>query len=126
MKAYVAGKFEEKGAVRWVQAVLRSNGVEITHDWTQDTGSTEEQDAVADFNGVLSADFVLAVNHPGLYGGATEIGIALGSLIPVYVIAKGVRGNIFWHLPLGFGIQTFDTLDEALVAIRRDFPEIGK
>ncbi|KKM08289.1 hypothetical protein LCGC14_1725420, partial [marine sediment metagenome] len=36
MRIYVAGKFQEKTAVRRVQAILRGAGHTITHDWTRE------------------------------------------------------------------------------------------
>lgn len=127
MKVYVAGKFEETVAVRAAQQALRDLGHEITHDWTQEDATGMEGDvlkayyqkcAVQDYEGVLYSDVVLVLNHPKLFGGASEMGMALAWGRPVYVVNPQIRHNIFFDLPSG--IRTFNTMEEAVAAIDAD------
>lgn len=128
-RVYVAAKFEEGPRVREVYEQLRAMGFEITHDWTNEAipaGTPEEvakffeSAALADYNGVLEADAVLVLNHDRLFGGATEMGLALAWGRTCYVVQPDIRDNIFYHLPASMGMRLFATLDEALAAIKED------
>lgn len=107
MKIYVAGKFEEAERVRMVHQRLRDNGFQITHDWTTEDASIYKGEALAeykhwcatnDLKGVLDADAVLVLNHDKLFGGAAEMGIAIGRGIKVFVVEPEIQENIFFHL----------------------------
>lgn len=107
MKIYVAAKFEDAPRVREVYAILRAHNIEITHDWTgEDIAKAQGPDgraykracATGDLNGVMTADAVLVLNHPLLYGGAAEMGMALAVGIKVFVVGAERRENIFFNL----------------------------
>jgi hypothetical protein len=103
IKAYVAGKFEEKDEARKLMADLGRLGVSITHDWTVfDINNDDKSEcAIHDANGVLDADFlaVVADKHLPYKGSYVEFGIALGRNIPVYVIGDGMDGCVFIKHP---------------------------
>jgi nucleoside 2-deoxyribosyltransferase len=93
----------------------RMAGHEITQDWTRTSefGADghplkpgDESDpalwkhAVADLEGVATADACVFLADEGNYCGALiEYGYALACGVPVYVIAPW-RMSIFWHSPL--------------------------
>jgi hypothetical protein len=109
---------------------IESLGHEITHDWTcQDTGEVDETDdmvfvygewisksdlreqALDDVTGVKEADCVVvyAVNAHRYAGTCTEIGIAIGKGIPVYIVGHNLGNNIFVYHPL---VQVFEELED--------------
>jgi nucleoside 2-deoxyribosyltransferase len=103
VKAYVAGKFEEKPAVKELMSDLLEMGVGITHDWTPTDSRIDGKKtcAVNDAHGAASADFVVIVatkrlNYAGSY---VEFGIALGKDKPVYVIGNGMDRCLFVNHP---------------------------
>lgn len=110
MRVYVAGKYGEttNPRVQEIQNELRAAGHKITYDWTKDVQVGVNQ-AMADMNGVLTADaFVLvAEDHSVVYCGAVcELGMALASGMPVYVLGdaldtkRDVQGScIFMTIP---------------------------
>lgn len=94
MRVYVAGKYSPatNERVREVQAALIAAGHTITYDWTRDevVGATQ---AINDMTGVLTADvFVLVAEaHDVVYCGAVaELGMALASGLPVYVLGDAL------------------------------------
>jgi nucleoside 2-deoxyribosyltransferase len=94
MRVYVAGKYGDttNPRVQEIQNELRAAGHKITYDWTSDAQEGTNQ-AMADMNGVLTADaFVLVTEeHAVVYCGAIcELGMALASGIPVYVIGDAL------------------------------------
>ena len=108
MRIYVAGKFEEKEAVRAVQASCRAMGWKITHDWTHEVGlpagSTADEVqrfharcALEDLRGAISADVVVVLLHPAGKGLWVELGAALAMGVPV--IAVGDSNCVFLDLP---------------------------
>jgi len=110
---YVAGKWEEKEAVRTVMAQLREAGHYITYDWTviesDGTRKQVEEQAKADRAGVISADAFVGVFEKDLaYSGAlSEMGMALAMGIPVYLIGHAIDRNIFTKLPeVRYGIES--------------------
>lgn len=128
-RIYVAAKFEEGARVREVHQRLRNLGFEITHDWTQENaeGKTGEaletylrECAIKDYVGVLDCDLILVLNHDRLFGGCTELGLALAWGRTAYVVEPQIRTNIFFHLPVEMGMRTFPTLDAAIDAIVKD------
>lgn len=128
MKIYVAAKFEEGPKVQKVYEKLRARGHKITHDWTtedadkfKNVNGYSEQCAKSDYYGVLEADAVLLFNHDRLYGGATEMGIAIAAGVPVYVVGREIRENIFFNLPRNFGMTICNNEDDAIEEMEMDF-----
>lgn len=118
MKVYVAAKWEEKKKANSAQAMLSIRGHHITFDWTTGDGSNKTKEAKTDYQGVVDADAVLVLNHEKLFGGATEMGIAIGRNIPVYVVNPEIRDNIFFHLT-DF-VKTFTSVDDAIEEMEYD------
>lgn len=119
MNVYVAAKWEEKKQANAAQAKLSIRGHRITFDWTTGDGTNKPKEAKTDYQGVVDADAVLVLNHEKLFGGATEMGIAIGRDIPVYVVGAEVRDNIFFHLTEF--VQTFGSVDQAIDKMERDY-----
>jgi hypothetical protein len=106
---YVAGKFEEAQKVKEVINEFLNLGFNITYDWTQDSIASIptpkekvqylEQAAIRCDKGVRKADYVLILNNPLLFGGATELGIALSCYKEVIIQNPEIRENVFFYLP---------------------------
>ncbi len=127
MGVYVAGKFEEVAAVRAAQAALQDAGFGITHDWTGESSAGKSPEEIGpfleicaenDYVGVTEADAVLLLNHDRAFGAMVEMGMAIARGIPVFVVGHKIRDNIFFHLNSDFGVYLFDTVEEAIQAIK--------
>lgn len=123
MKVYVAGKYEEKEAVRYVQKQLHNMGHTITHDWTgEDLGdrtgvvaaSYLRMCAEKDVKGVENADAVVLLNHKNGFGLMCEMGIAIAHKIPVFIIDAKLRDTVFFYLP---GVYCVDKLSEVFAIL---------
>lgn len=128
MRIYVAAKFEEGPKVRDVYKKLEARGHKITHDWTcedaekfKNEAGYAEGCAVKDYKGVINAEAVLLFNHDRLFGGATEMGIAIAKGIPVYTIGREIRENIFFNLNRSWGMRHFKDEDTAIEAMEVDY-----
>lgn len=122
MKFYVAGKWQDRYAVRWLQEQLRRMGGEITVDWTtHDYGpngvlATPEQlrqIALEDEEGVRQADAVVGVllsdyNYKGVW---VEFGIALALHKFVYTVGEAGDSCMFMNHPR---ICKFRTMEDFL------------
>lgn len=120
MRIYVAGKFEEKEAVRHAQACLVADGHRITHDWTASdaTGMSGvilrdylRACADADMEGVLSAGAVVVLNHAHGRGMFVELGMAIAN--GAFIVVIGGRDEtlgdcLFYHLPFVHHARNLD------------------
>lgn len=106
MKIFVASWFENKDAVRALEAKLRAAGHEVTSDWVEQ-GPLEDVElapsySIDDLENVGRSD-VLIVLWPGMNGTMTEFGFALGRDLDIILhgdvpIERGViGGNIHFH-----------------------------
>ena len=125
MLIYVGGKWQEKPAVREVQAALTEAEHDVISIWTGSKDITSDrglmQQALIDYCGLQEADvFVLVLNNEDQYLAGSpnryvEMGIALGRQIPVYVLGKAREDEIFHRLPW---IKHVDTIEEVINALR--------
>ena len=98
LRIYIACKYERKEAARALMAAVRAAGHVVTHDWTQEAeGADLEACALADVDGVCSADVLVIEPTDGCKGAWVEFGIAVACLIPIVVVGQG--GCIFERLP---------------------------
>jgi nucleoside 2-deoxyribosyltransferase len=104
-KVYVASSFLNKEAVREAEKTLRDNGFEVTSRWVNHTGAEDnclelQREGLVDLHDLLEANIVIAL-WPGRLGTASEIGVAIGSGIPVCIInSSGKPINMpFAYLP---------------------------
>lgn len=113
-RVYVASKFENKEGVRYLYDLLRAAGHEITHDWTDETASSDAEFyrcADKDVEGVWNADVLIIDVQPNMRGAWVEFGIALTRFIPIIVV-NGKRGDhggyecIFQHLDNVWHVDT--------------------
>lgn len=129
-RIYVAAKFEDALFARAVMGMLALAGHEITHDWTNETIEgkrglevldTYQEAAVADADGVKTADALVLIHHDNLRGGLVELGVALGCEIPVIIV-----GGAGWSYPLPFYVHPdvihVANADDALVRLEQLFP----
>jgi hypothetical protein len=89
-KLYIASRLANAANVRNLGARLVSEGCKITYDWTRH-GSVEREPhrwaevAVAEVQGVMNADILVAL-LPGGNGTHVELGLALGTGIPILLV----------------------------------------
>ena len=116
MRVYVAGKWEEREAVKKLQQALIKMGHTITVDWTgheiDDEGYplTYAQD---DVRGVQEADAYVGrfLKENNYKGALVELGVALGLNKQVYIIGHAIDSCLFVH---HFLVRIFDTEPEFL------------
>lgn len=135
MKIYVASAFANKDEAREVMAILRAIGHEITHDWTEKELDTSwpkyTQDnyllecGVRDWEGVMSADALVLVNHEKCRDAMAEFGMAIGAGKPAIVYHSERRGSVFYGVDLVWRADSLPALLEivtgiALRAVRAD------
>ena len=119
MRIYVATKWEEATRAQAVMALLRDRGHVITYDWTVQEQESAQQ-AIADCEGVVSADLViLLLENPLLpYRGTwVELGIALAAQKPVLVFAPKSLPCLFLQHPLVRRVLTREALLDAVSRI---------
>lgn len=107
MKIYVATSFQNIFEARAVMDLLKREGHTITHDWTQEQVNPDwpqaQQDAylqrcgATDFDGVVSADALVLINHKASRDAMAEFGVALGLSKAVYVLYPERRTSVFFH-----------------------------
>lgn len=108
-KIYVASRLENADAVRHAQALCLEYGHELTYDWTPHFYAVQRGEkvdlglvAAEDLEGVLEADALILLSHPGIKGALVEVGAALATGARVVVVGDPVAAgcdNVFLHLP---------------------------
>lgn len=117
MRIYVAGRTTEADRVNKVQKMFTDRGHTITYDWTVNVKETEADPelytvayarycAERDWDGVVSADVVVALMADGLLGTAIEIGMAIQTGVPVVLVGDVPRECVFFELPTVFRCHT--------------------
>ena len=127
MSIYVAGKWDDKENIIQRQLQFQSLGYKITHDWTKNECVTRNPEelgkfAMLDINGVLEADYLVAVMTDTKYayrGTFTEIGCALGTNKKIYIYCPDknshCRTNCFFYHPNIVHFDDWDKLVEHLL-----------
>lgn len=104
IRVYVASSFLNKDAVRKAEATLREAGFEVTSQWVNHETAQGDpvelrQQGEIDLSDLLHAD-VLLVLWPGRLGTASEIGVAIGAEVPIYIIKDDAPIDMpFAYLP---------------------------
>jgi nucleoside 2-deoxyribosyltransferase len=108
MRIFVAGKAGEEESARKVMQALIDAGHEITFDWTSiphlkpyDQHHTESREAaILESRGLLEADAVVLLAHENGVGMYVELGMAIATKKPVYVIGSEQSRTMFLHHPV--------------------------
>jgi len=119
MKFFVSGKAGIERSVREVMKALQDAGHEITFDWTtidhlrpyDENATVSRETAIQESRGVKDADVLIIVVHDRGVGMYVELGIAIGSGVPVRVITDAQSRTIFFHHPL---VKKVDNLEQIL------------
>ena len=117
MQIYVGTKWEAKDIASHAMGVLRRAGHEITHDWTavEQDGTGSAAHAIADVEGVETADVFVCIPLPDCKGTWVEFGIAVACLIPIIVVGEEYAWKcIFEHLPR---VTHVATIEDALAVL---------
>jgi hypothetical protein len=128
MKIYVAARFTEKSTVQKLYSQLKTQGHEITADWTahknvkpydQNTAIAGEYSA-EDAGGVMAADvFLLLTSAEAGAGVSAELGVAIASKQltgkpRICVAGEHMATNAFFYHPL---VERFATVEQALATL---------
>ena len=120
MDVYVASSFKNQAEVKEVMSQLVSLGHRITFDWTGEDASGLKgseltryltECAMSDMNGVNSADAVIVINHPEMRGALVEMGMAIASGKPIFLVYHNRVSNIFDSLP---GVEKCSSIRNAV------------
>ena len=119
MKFFVSGKVGVEGDVRAAMKVLRDAGHEITFDWTtidhlrpyDENAAASRKTAVEESHGVEDADVLIVLSHDRGVGMYVELGIAIGSGVPVRVVTNAESRTMFFHHPL---VKKVDSIEQIL------------
>jgi len=121
MKFFVSGKVGVEGDAREAVKALQEAGHEITFDWTtiehlrpyDENATASREAAVKESRGVQDADVLIVLAHDRGVGMYVELGIAIGSGVPVRVVTNGESRTMFFHHPLVSKVQRLEQiLDE--------------
>ena len=119
MKFFVSGKVGVEGDVRAAMKVLRDAGHEITFDWTtidhlrpyDENAAASREAAIKESRGVEDADVLIVLSHDRGVGMYVELGIAIGSGVPVRVVTNVESRTMFFHHPL---VKKVDSIEQVL------------
>ena len=119
MKFFVSGKVGVEADVRAAMKVIRDAGHEITFDWTtidhlrpyDENAVASREAAVKESRGVEDADVLIVLSHDRGVGMYVELGIAIGSGVPVRVVTNVESRTMFFHHPL---VKKVDSLEQIL------------
>uniref|UniRef100_A0A6M3K5D4 Putative nucleoside deoxyribosyltransferase n=1 Tax=viral metagenome TaxID=1070528 RepID=A0A6M3K5D4_9ZZZZ len=112
---YLGGKYEERHQIKDMAHKLVEMGYEWTCDWTKHWDLTFAQFyAQEDIKGVLDADFVIFKkdNDHKYKGTWVEMGAALASGKPVYIVGHAGDSCLFIKHPLVEQFENFNDLFE--------------
>jgi hypothetical protein len=124
-KAYVAASFAAKADAAAAAKRVEDIGFVCTSRWIVESpevgvieGNDEERKRYfcdMDVSDVLAANILIVLtNVPSTSGGwHTEVGIAIGRMMPIILV--GQRRNVFHYHPL---VTVVDTVDEAIAALK--------
>ena len=119
MKFFVSGKVGVERDVRAAMKALKDAGHEITFDWTtidrlrpyDENAEASREAALKEIRSVEDADVLIILAHDRGVGMYVELGIAIGSGIPVRVVTDVESRTMFFHHPL---VKKVDSLEEIL------------
>ncbi len=108
MKIFVAGKVGEENLVRKAMDLIKQGGHTITFDWTRiphlkpyDQNMEESKNAaILESQGLLEADALVLLAHEKGIGMYVELGMAIASQKPVYVVGTVNSPTMFLHHPV--------------------------
>lgn len=113
MKVYVAARFFDKEKVKEIYKRLKSDGHELSADWTWHVNSKPYSDnpkrceeySIEDLNGIINCDvFILLTNKETGAGTSTELGAAIALNVSsnkpkIYVVGEHIGNNMFYFHP---------------------------
>lgn len=119
MKFFVSGKVGVEGDVKAAMKALKDAGHEITFDWTtidhlrpyDENAAASREVAAKESRGVEDADVLIIIAHDRGVGMYVELGIAIGSGIPVRVVTDVESRTMFFHHPL---VKKVDSLEQII------------
>lgn len=120
MDIYVASAYSNREAVRLMMGLLRSEGHNISHDWTHEKATPmfmERQEVrnevgFKDYQGVLECDVLVVLAHPDARDTRFEMGLAVGLQKPVVVVSPDSWSTVF--LDARLGVETVEAMVDVL------------
>jgi hypothetical protein len=124
VKIYVATAYANRPEAVALMQLLEGEGHQITFDWTShalDPAWTAAQQydylqsaGAQDFEGVITADALVLINHVAARDAMAEFGAALGRDIPVFVLYPERRTSVFFHR----AVRLCNSIPDLLEALR--------
>lgn len=110
-RVYLAAPWTHRAEARLARDLLMAAGYDVPCRWldVDETKTTQDDEAINDWNDLLSCDAFVVLNLAKSEGKACETGIALLAGMPVISIGQGC--NIFLKLPR---VRRVETLHEAI------------
>lgn len=99
---YMISKFATKDIIKEKIKEVQNIGFCVTHNWTKEENYSKPKSTQVeqDINGVVKADFVIAIiDNPNYHyrGSFAEIGCALGLDKPVYLVTNNLEDGSASH-----------------------------
>jgi len=118
MKIFIAGKVGEEEVAREAMNMLSQAGHEISFDWTtiphlkpyDENSEASQQAALLESRGVLESDALVLLAHDKGVGMYVELGMAIASGKPIYVVGTGSSRTMFIYHPLVRRVGTISNL----------------
>lgn len=115
LQVYIACPWDQRARAATAAVAFEEAGCGITCRWWEQDINTDiakaiTKQAMTDYDGIISADLFVLLNHPSPSGGIhVETGIALELEIPIIIV--GERSNIFHYLG---AIEVVETVADAI------------
>jgi len=116
MRVYIATKWEAREEAIHLAAIVSQLGCVVMCRWWLETQNTATQ-AVLDLEGVILADvlIILAKRDFPYKGVYAELGAALATDTPVWIVGNSLDSCIFTKHPL---VVKFNSVDEMLIDLK--------
>jgi len=119
MKIFVAGKVGEEKATREAMSMISQAGHEISFDWTaiphlrpyDENSEASQRAALLESRGVLESDALVLLAHDKGVGMYVELGMAIASGKPIYVVGPETSRTMFLYHPL---VQRIGSISDLL------------
>lgn len=118
MKIFVAGKVGHEKSAREVMSILSQAGHEISFDWTtiphlkpyDENREASRRAALLESQGLLESDALVLLAHDKGVGMYVELGMAIASGKPIYVVGSQNSRTMFLYHPLVRRVNSVSSL----------------
>jgi nucleoside 2-deoxyribosyltransferase len=134
VKIFVAGKVGQEKSAREAMSILSQAGHEISFDWTaiphlkpyDENSEASRQAALLESQGVLESDALVLLAHDKGIGMYVELGMAIASGKPIYVVGSETSRTMFLYHPLVRRVSSISSLLNVLGSSNGQYSRKGK